>query len=181
MGIGPEDLFSRDDTQMANRYMERYSTSLKGKGNANQNHIHLGTCPGGPVVTNLPANAGDVGRELRSTSTHQVNSQFKTTALRWEEPHPQRWAWSNDMQGPCNLTLTSGHLLGVDNWPILDWDLKLKQRDWSWLKLVPEWQCPRTPAAEASIVCYPWRPRLPLGCGGRAGEGVPIFSRPGTG
>ena len=161
--------------------MERYSISLKGKGNANQNHRHLETCPGGPVVTNLPASAGDVGRELRSMSTHQVNSQLKTTALRWEEPHPQRWTWSNDMQGSCNLTLTSGHLLGVDNWPMLDQDLKLKQRDWSWLKVVPEWQCPRTPVAEASIVRYPWRPRLPLGCRGRGGEGVPIVSRPGTG
>ena len=61
--------------------MERYSVSLKDKGNANQNHTHLGTSPGGPVVTNLPSNAGDVGRELRSTSTHQVNSQLKTIAL----------------------------------------------------------------------------------------------------
>ena len=74
--------FSKEDIKMANRYMERYSISLKGKGNANQNHRHLETCPGGPVVTNLPASAGDVGRELRSMSTHQVNSQLKTTALR---------------------------------------------------------------------------------------------------
>lgn len=53
-------IFSRADTQMANRYMERYSISLKGKGNANQNHIHLRTRPRGPAVTNLPSNAGDV-------------------------------------------------------------------------------------------------------------------------
>ena len=73
---------------------------------------------------------GSIGKHTVANTT-QVNSQLTIIALLWEQPEPQRGTWSNDAQCPCNLTLTSGYLLGADNWSKLYQFLKLKQRDWS--------------------------------------------------
>ena len=61
-------------------------------------------------------------------------NQFTRIALLWKYPQPQIWTWSSDMNCPFNLTLTSGHLLGVDNQSKLYLFLKLERGAWSWMK-----------------------------------------------
>ena len=108
-------------------------------------------------------------RKGKIENTNQVNSQLTTITLLCEYPQPQRWTWSNDMQCPCNLHLTSGHLLGVDNWFKLYQFLKLEWKEWSWLKLLPQWQCPYGSCwGLHGTACDPWRLLLPLS---HTGEG----------